>query len=380
MSKRSPEHKANQRPISSVPKRKKLEHGDDWGSISSVSKRKLTRKDYTVGWICPLEVEQVAALEMLDEEHEHLPQPHTDHNVYTLGSIGTHHVVIAGLHHPSSNAAATVVTQMRTTFPQLRFGLLVGIGGGVPVNTDSGMIRLGHVVVSKPVDEHSGAVQYDRGKAEMGHFRRTGALAPPPAVLLNASQDLAAKRARLRKDPIVENIKRIDTNIPGLRKYKFPGSSHDRLFKPEYRHLHPKVSCDECGCDPGQCVQRDIDDEGESGDSRVVVHRGTIASGELVIKNGQLRDHLAKANGVLCFEMEAAGSLADFPCIVVRGISDYCDSHKNDRWHGYAAAVAAAYARQLFFHMPSYKMTLVNEARPDDNSIKQLVRYHLTIC
>jgi hypothetical protein len=32
----------------------------------------LSRKDYTFGWICPLEVEQTAALEMLDEEHERL--------------------------------------------------------------------------------------------------------------------------------------------------------------------------------------------------------------------------------------------------------------------------------------------------------------------
>jgi nucleoside phosphorylase len=71
-----------------------------------------------------------------------------------------------------------------------------------------------------------------------------------------------------------------------------------------------------------------------------------------VIKNALLRDRLAKENGLLCFEMEAAGALADFPCIVIRGISDYCDSHKNDQWREYAAATAAAYARQLFFHLP----------------------------
>jgi nucleoside phosphorylase len=104
-------------------------------------------------------------------------------------------VVIAGLHQPGNNPAATVVTQMRTTFPNLRFGLLVGIGGGVPVKTDNGIIQLGDVVVSKPAGEHSGAVQYDHGKAETGQFRRTGALAPPPPVLLNAAQDLAAQRA-----------------------------------------------------------------------------------------------------------------------------------------------------------------------------------------
>jgi nucleoside phosphorylase len=317
-----------------------------------MSKRKLRHEDYTVGWICPLEVEQIAALEMLDEEHECLPQPRVDHNVYSLGSIKDHNVVIAGLHTPGNNPAATVVTQMRTTFPELRFGLLVGIGGGVPTTTDNGMIRLGDVVVSKPAGEHSGAVQYDHGKAEAGQFRRTGSLAPPPAVLLNAAQDLAAKRARKRTDPIAENIKRINTDIQGLRGYRYPGPAQDHLYQPDYVHLDSKVSCDNCGCDPAKRVKRDIDDDNENDDPRVVVHRGTVASGELVIKSGVLRDQLALQYGVLCFEMEAAGALADFPCIVIRGISDYSDSHKNNQWHGYAAAAAAAYARQLFIHMP----------------------------
>ncbi|KAJ9633811.1 hypothetical protein H2199_009224 [Coniosporium tulheliwenetii] len=159
-------------------------------------KKKLRHKDYTVGWICPPEVEQTAALEMLDEEHERPVQKPADHNVYTLGSIGGHNAVTAGLHQPGNNPAATVVAQMRTAFPQLRFGLLVGIGGGVPVRTFDGLVRLGDVVVSKPTGEHSGAVQYDHGKAKTGCFKRTGALAPPPAVLLDAAQGLATKRAR----------------------------------------------------------------------------------------------------------------------------------------------------------------------------------------
>jgi nucleoside phosphorylase len=77
----------------------------------------------------------------------------------------------------------------------------------------------------------------------------------------------------------------------------------------------------------------------------------------VVVKDALLRDKLA-IDGLLCFEMEAAGALTDFPCMVIRGVSDYCDSHKNDIWHGYAAAAAAAYARQLFFHIP------INEFQP----------------
>lgn len=89
----------------------------------------------------------------------------------------------------------------------------------------------------------------------------------------------------------------------------------------------------------------------------IVVHRGTIASGELMVKDGVMRDHLAQEHGILCFEMEAAGALADFPGLAIRGVSNYCDSHKNDDWHGYAAAAAAAYARQLLFHLPIDQVT-----------------------
>jgi len=298
-------------------------------------------------------VEQTAALPMLDEVHKRLPQAPVDHNVYTLGNIGGHNVVIAGLPITGNNPAATVVNQMRNTYPNLRFGLLVGIGGGVPTITDMGMIRLGNIVVSKPVGEHSGAIQFDRGKGEAGQFKHTGFLHSPPMVLLSAAQDLASKRALTRKDPIEKNIKRIKTDIPALQKYKRPSNAQDHLYRSDYIHLdlNPGVSCDECGCDSAKRVQRTVDDD-EGDDPPVVVHRGTIASGEMVIKNGIMRDQLAEQYGVLCFETEAAGALFDFPCIVIRGIADYCDSHKNDKWHGYAAAVAAAYARQLFYHLP----------------------------
>lgn len=311
--------------------------------------RRLNHNSYTVGWISPLEVEQIASIEMLDEEHEALPQNTTDHNVYKLGSVNGHNIVIAGLPQAGNCSAATVVTQMRMTFPNLRYGLLVGIGGGIPVRTDKGPIRLGHVVVSKPTGIHSGAVQYDHGKALDGYFQRTGAVAPPPAVLLSAAQALAVHRERLDRDPVWEDIQRTQRNRRTTRRFQFPGIASDHLYHPDYIHKYPGRSCSEARCDMEQLIERKID---EGDESFVIVHRGTVASGELVIKSARQRDLLAKEEGVLCFDMEAAGTLADFPCMVIRGISDYCDSHKNDQWHGYAAAVAAAYARRLFFHLP----------------------------
>jgi len=65
------------------------------------------------------------------------------------------------------------------------------------------------------------------------------------------------------------------------------------------------------------------------------------------MKDALIRDRLAAEKDVLCFEMEAAGLMNHFPCLVIRGICDYSDSHKNKEWQGYAAMAAAAYAKDL---------------------------------
>lgn len=132
--------------------------------------RKLGHHDYLAGWICPLEAAQVAAMEMLDEQHQRLPQPSSDTNIYSAGSINSHNVIIVGLPRTGNCPAAIAISQMKMTFPNLTYCLLVGIGGGVPVKTAHGMVRLGHVVVSEPTGIHSGVVQYDHGKATTGHF------------------------------------------------------------------------------------------------------------------------------------------------------------------------------------------------------------------
>ncbi|KAL2795323.1 nucleoside phosphorylase domain-containing protein [Aspergillus keveii] len=308
--------------------------------------------DYTLAWVCPLEIEQTAAIKMLDESHEPLEQERTDYNTYTLGRIGRHNIVIAALHQAGNSSATSVVTQIRNTFPDIRSVLLVGIGGGVPVKTSSGIIRLGDIVVSKPAGEYPGVVQYDHGKAEIGVFKRTGALQPPPAVLLHAAQDFAVNRtlADEAMDPLTTSLSRI-TSDKRLKAFHFPGRQMDFLYESDYAHLRAGYLCSECKCDPAKRIRHDYGVD----EAHVQVHRGVIASGELVIKDAKKRDELAAQHGVLCFETEAAGVLADTPCLVIRGISDYCDSHKNDQWHGYAAATAAAYSRELVLRLPMYK-------------------------
>jgi nucleoside phosphorylase len=154
----------------------------------------LPIEDYQLGWVCALPKELTAARAMLDEEHEQYKSqvPH-DNNSYVLGRIHGHNVVIACL--PAgvygTVSAATVANNMLRTFTGIRFGLLVGIGGGIPNSCKGVDIRLGDVVVSQPDGTHGGVVQYDlRKNLGDGMFERKGALRPPPTLLLTALANL----------------------------------------------------------------------------------------------------------------------------------------------------------------------------------------------
>ena len=77
------------------------------------------------------------------------------------------------------------------------------------------------------------------------------------------------------------------------------------------------------------------------------IHYGTIGSSNLVFKDGITRERLRGDLHILCVEMEAAGLMDDFHCLVIRGICEYADSHKNKQWQPYATATTAAYAKEL---------------------------------
>jgi nucleoside phosphorylase len=308
--------------------------------------RTLVHKDYTVGWVCALPIELAAAKTMLDETDLPLPQVSSDSNCYTLGRVGNHNVVIACLPvgQLGNNSAATVAAQMKYSFASIRFGLLVGIGGGVPIKND---IRLGDVVVSKPGSNSGGVVQYDFGKTvQGGRFVHTGALNAPPAILLTALATLQSNHM-LGEIKMGQYLSQISPQAQQI--FKYVGVKQDRLFNSEYGHIDEDSTCDRC--DESQLTKRHFRPS-----TNPVVHYGTIASANQLMTDGPMRDRLAGQFKILCFEMEAAGLMNNFPCVVIRGICDYADSHKNKLWQPYAAATAAAYAKELLSVIASEKV------------------------
>lgn len=297
----------------------------------------LPRETYKTAIICPMAVELAAVLAMLDERHLQLQ---STRNLYILGQIGHHNVIVTVMPETGNNSAAMVANQLRNDFPSLEFGLLVGIGGGVP-NMDKHDIRLGDVVVSKPTQTFGGVVQFDRGKSNTNdQFERTGSLNKPPPIIMSSLELLIAEQMR-NESRLNDHLTKMLRSSPKMEEeqYIYQGEENDVLFKSSYPHCP--------GSDCRNCLKEEIVKREPRSSTAPKIHYGTIGSSNTVIKDAVLRDSLRDTFGIICVEMEAAGLVDAFPCLVIRGICDYADSHKLKRWQPYAAATAAAFAKEF---------------------------------
>ncbi|SCO55458.1 related to ankyrin 3 [Fusarium fujikuroi] len=317
--------------------RRRLSHCDD-GALPDHAKRRktgfhqveneATHDRYTVAWICALHIEMAAARAMLDEEHADCPRQANDTNSYVLGSVQNHNVAIACL--PAAqyglNNAASVLSHMRRTFPNIEIGLMVGIGGGVPLKAD---IRLGDIVIGVRV------MQYDMGKTLSDGFQRTADPKIPDSSIRSVISNLRS-RHELRGSRVPSILRE---KMGSYAAYSRP-TEPDRLFQQSYHHPNAFSSCE--NCDSSKLEARKVRPSTDP-----VIHYGSIGSANTVMKDSTVRDEIARELDVLCFEMEAAGLMDIMSCLPIRGICDYSDSHKSKEWQRYAAATAAAYAYEF---------------------------------
>ncbi|KAL2818954.1 Pfs, NACHT and ankyrin domain protein [Aspergillus granulosus] len=336
-------------------------------------------ESYAIAWIAALPIERASAEAMLDEEHEDptdFTQHQTDTNKYTWGRMGEHNIVIASLASGDygTTSAATTASSLLASLPSIRVGVLVGIGGGIARPDDDQDIRLGDVVVSQPCGSTGGVCQYDLIKAKSdGESERKGFLGRPPTVLLKALSSIQADHER-KDSKVPRFLKEMLEKNPKMGKrskknpgYVYQGFDNDRLFKASYGHV-PGPDCR--GCDAAAEIQRDCRDLSDP-----EIHYGTIASGNKLVKDAATRDQISADLGgdCICVEMEAAGLMNHFPCLVIRGICDYADSHKNDQWQRYASATAAAFAKEILEYVPVVEIQKTKKAL----EVLQLVKHQI---
>ncbi|KAF5630239.1 vegetatible incompatibility het-e-1 [Fusarium tjaetaba] len=319
------------------PQKRRLTLRSDVGHGKHKSQRRssVSYERYTIAWICALPKEMTAARAVLDDVHEPLPRQKNDTNSYILGNIGSHNIAIACLptNEYGTDNAVNVLTNLTRTFTSIYLSLMVGIGGGVP--SEDLDIRLGDIVVGTRV------VQHDLGKIMgSGQIQHT-AVPRTLAQLIGKALSCLQSEHQPHSSRILLILKEKFRAYPA---YARPTTA-DRLFASVYEHISQASSCDDCS--PSALVRRS-----ERSTDNPYIYYGTIASGNQVMKNSTVRDRVAQELNIICFEMEAAGLNDICPCLSVRGICDYSDSHKSKEWQEYAAATAAAFAREFLEKLP----------------------------
>ncbi|EXJ67845.1 uncharacterized protein A1O5_09191 [Cladophialophora psammophila CBS 110553] len=311
---------------------------------------------YTVGWLAPMSLELTPAIAIL-EDHKEVSIP-DDKAIYHVGKIGPHFVVMAVSSMIGTAAASSVVENMCRSFPSIKHILVVGIAGGIPhYGLDlQEQIVLGDVVVGVPLNNDGGVKHYEFGAwVEKGKLSVSGHLLHPSSTLLTAVNNLRSRHMLKEGTRIPEFLHDLRANIGDheLLDFHDPGEEHDLLFDDDYSHTYRAVSC-EVLCDIERSRQRkDRGSKAARKEDTPLIHYGTIGSANTLVISSEKRNSLYQDYGMICFEMESAGVLSHYQGLVIRGISDYADSHKNKNWQKYAAATAAACAKEILLLVPA---------------------------
>ncbi|KAL4862728.1 hypothetical protein BDV12DRAFT_39084 [Aspergillus spectabilis] len=346
---------------------------------STKGNRPTSRDQFEVAIVCalPLEFDAVSALvdEFWDGDYG---RTSGDPNIYSNGRIGKFNVVLLLLPNMGKVSAAITSASLRLSYPRLSLVLVTGICGGVPFPDVGEEILLGDVVISRHI------VQYDLGRQYPDEFEtkdttedRFGRAPPNIRHLLTMLQTLRARdRIENLAAGYLENIQQLAAQKTRGSKYEYPGASQDTVFESSYEHkrrlshslsiksLKKKVRgssdsyslpCDEAGCDSSKVIPREriaekqaLEKQGRTKEAQAPsIFLGTIGSADTVMKSGEERDRIASLHNLIAFEMEGAGLWDEMPCIIVKAVCDYADSHKNKNWQNFAAATAASATKAL---------------------------------
>ena len=262
--------------------------------------------NYRVAWVSALHIERASAEAMLDEKHEEptdFNRNLKDQNSYDWGSIRGHDIVLTSLPVADCGkvSAATCVTELLSSLPHIKFGLLVGIGAGLPnVQND---IQLGDVVVGQPDQSHGGVIQYDLGKAiSDGTWEPKGFLSPPPHVLLNALSQLKTKHEGGLFRHVDFLDKAMKRNTFWGARYAYPEDKENGFSRCKRQRERDGMKIYTAD---GELIRPPRLPETPH------IHYGTIASGDTLVKDEITRDIIPGKvkQTCLCIEMEAAGLL-----------------------------------------------------------------------
>jgi nucleoside phosphorylase len=317
--------------------------------------RKLA-SDYTIIWFCATREETAAALACLDRRHKEPTLPSPSDTFYRYGEIegehGVHNLVVVAPNTSGKVSMVKAASQVKQNFPNINYHFFVGIAGGLPGSSREGdpanVLQRGDVVVAQATSDAPHVLQYDYANYHDQDIFKPKHRADKPASNL---QSLFDQWWGDYEDGDIEAQSILNNLIKKDRRFEAPEPSQDLLFQPENGHIGPEGDCSEC---MKIFSYRPRADQKKGGAYLIKVHRGPIVTGDPLIRSARFRENIKSQPwgcNALCVDMESAALMDDFHPLIIRGISDYADSHYGWNWTEYAAATAAAVAKSMILRL-----------------------------
>ncbi|EJT69113.1 hypothetical protein GGTG_13381 [Gaeumannomyces tritici R3-111a-1] len=327
------------------------------------------RNGFYLAIICALRIESDAVRLLFDEIYEKKYGRETgDSNTYRTGRIGNHAVVLLLLPGMGMEASAAGARSLQSSYANIKLALIVGVCGGLPQIRGRNAF-LGDVIVSKSIVNHDFGRQYPDKfvvRSTEDTLGQTNNDIRGLLELLEGKDELDRLQKKARANLVTLQAAATAADKEWGTSYSPPTDATDRMFPAKYNHIHrdedcadcdedpprfceqaSKLSCDDVGCKTRLCAPRENRQQERPVERVPQIFMGRVACGNAVMKSGKHRDAVAKEHDVIAFEMEGAGAWKEVPCIVVKGICDYADSHKNKEWQDFAAATAASVAAAI---------------------------------
>lgn len=369
-----------------------------------------SRDEFEIAIVCTRALEYNAICLLFDEfwdtDGDPFGRAQGDLNTYTTGYMGRYNIVVVLLCNSGKATAAGVAASLRSSYPCIELIFLAGICQGVP-DANGEELLLGDVVISETV------VQYDLGSQFAAAFKEKDTLEDRHGrpnrnirnFTTNIKTEIGYERLEQKVALYLQQIQNrtSETKYRQRRKtptYMYPGSTNDILFEPTHCHRHynssqcvcadynpdedsyavcddaRNLSCDHTGCELSSLNNRDrlqqknlLENGGDLKSAQIpAIFFGRFGSGDTAFNSGVHRDSFAERHGIIAFEMEGAGVWDELPCIIVKGVSDYGDSHKTKswaEWQNFAAATAASVVKALVERYPQTDKPPVNEPKVD---------------
>ncbi|EJT73965.1 hypothetical protein, variant [Gaeumannomyces tritici R3-111a-1] len=355
----SPSRRGPAAPVRPAAPAEPAEPGRRSKRVALAAIRPTSRDDFEIAIICALTQEADAVKALFDERWDGHGQDGYgkvagDPYSYACGRIGRHNVVVPHMTGMGKANAANVATNCGRSFPGVKIALVVGVCAGVPsVSGGPGQkkdVILGDVIISQ------GVVQYDFGRqTDAGFYTKVTPLESLGKPITEISSLVAMLKSRDDRKRLLQDMSEYLDVLQGEEDLEpgYPGVEQDWLFEPSYRHTKPTKKCEDI-CDRTKLVRRDRL-QGPNPPTPEV-HFGLIASGDKVMKSARQRDKIIRDHNVVAFEMESAGVWDVIPCVVIKGVCDYADSHKAKSWQKRAAAAAAACMKAFLIRLEPFKI------------------------